>query len=149
MTDRIEKQAILQAPRSRVWRAISDQTEFGTWFAVKLPAGTFTAGETVTGNITHPGYEHLQMTVDVVEILPEERLSFQWHPYAIDPGVDYSAEPPTLVTFTLEDAEEGTRVSIVESGFDRIPPERREEAFKMNESGWSAQLKNIERHVSK
>jgi uncharacterized protein YndB with AHSA1/START domain len=147
MTDRIEKQILLRAPRSRVWRAISDRIEFGKWFGVKFPAGTFAPGETMSGNITHPGYEHLLMNIDVVEVVPEERLSYRWHPYAIDPNVDYSAEPMTLVTFTLEEAEDGTRLTIVESGFDRIPLHRRDEAFRMNEGGWTQQMKNIERHV--
>ncbi|MFL6244431.1 MAG: SRPBCC family protein [Thermoanaerobaculia bacterium] len=147
MSDRIEKQILIHAPRSRVWRAIHDQTEFGTWFRVHFPPGTFTAGQTVSGNITHPGYEHMTMDVEVVEVSPERRLSYRWHPYAIDPNVDYSSEPATLVTFTLEDAAEGTLLTIVESGFDRIPAHRRDEAFRMNEHGWAAQMKNIERHV--
>ncbi|HEX6639595.1 MAG TPA: SRPBCC family protein, partial [Thermoanaerobaculia bacterium] len=139
MSDRIEKQIVIRAPRSRVWRAITDKTEFGAWFGVKMPAGTFAAGERAVGNITHPGYEHLTMTVDVVEVSPETRLSFRWHPYAIDPNVDYSSEEQTLVTFTLEDAAEGTLLTVVESGFDRVPLHRRDEAFRMNESGWTQQ----------
>jgi uncharacterized protein YndB with AHSA1/START domain len=148
MSDRIEKQILIRAPRSRVWRAIHDRTEFGTWFRVRLPPGTFAAGETVNGNITHPGYEHLTMSIDVVDVEPEHRLSYRWHPYAIDPNVDYSSEPTTLVTFTLEEAAEGTRLTIVESGFDQIPAHRRDEAFRMNEGGWAAQTKNIEHHVT-
>jgi uncharacterized protein YndB with AHSA1/START domain len=147
MTDRIEKQILLRAPRSRVWRAISEQAEFGAWFGVKFPPGTFAPGAQVSGNITHPGYEHMTMTIDVVEVVPEERLSYHWHPYAVDPNVDYSSEQPTLVTFTLEEAEGGTRLTIVETGFDHVPLHRRDEAFKMNEHGWTQQLKNIERHV--
>ena len=146
-SDRIEKQIVLRAPRSRVWRAVSDKAEFGKWFGVKFPDGRFAAGEKVSGTITHPGYEHLTMTIDVVEVVPEEKLGYHWHPYAIDPNVDYSSEPPTLVTFTLEDAEGGTRLTIVESGFDKIPLHRRDEAFRMNEGGWTQQLENIERLV--
>jgi uncharacterized protein YndB with AHSA1/START domain len=148
MSDRIEKQIVIRAPRSRVWRAIANRTEFGEWFGVRFPAGTFSAGEHVQGNITHPGYEHLTMDLDVVEVSPETRLSFRWHPYAIDPSVDYSSEEQTLVTFTLEDAPEGTLLTVVESGFDRVPLHRRAEAFRMNENGWSQQMKNIERHVA-
>ena len=148
MTDRIERQLVIHAPRSRVWRAISDKTEFGTWFRVNLPAGTFAPGEKVRGNISHPGYEHLLMNIDIVEVEPERKLSYRWHPYAIDPNVDYSSEEPTLVTFTLEDADGDTRLQIVESGFDRVPPHRRDEAFRMNDEGWAAQLQNIERHVA-
>ena len=148
MPDRIEKQIVLRAPRARVWRAIVDRTEFGTWFKVSFPPGTFTAGETVRGKITHPGYEHLVMDIDVVDVVPEQRLSYRWHPYDVDPNVDNSAEPKTLVTFTLEDAGGGTRLTIVESGFDKVPAHRRAEAFKMNEQGWSEQITNIERHVA-
>ncbi len=148
MADAIEKRIVLRAPRSRVWKAILDKTEFGNWFGVKLGTGEFTAGETASGNITYPGYEHLLWTAEIVEVTPERRLSYRWHPYAIDPGVDYSSEPRTLVTFTLEDAPEGTQLTVVESGFDAIPAHRREEAFRMNEGGWTAQMQNIERHVT-
>jgi uncharacterized protein YndB with AHSA1/START domain len=148
MTDRIEKQILIRAPRSRVWRAISDKTEFGTWFGVNFPAGAFVAGKNVTGKITNKGYDHLTMNIEVVEVTPETRLSYRWHPYAIDPNVDYSAEPSTLVTFTLDEVPEGTRLTVVESGFDQIPLHRRAEAFRSNEGGWAAQVKNIERHVT-
>jgi uncharacterized protein YndB with AHSA1/START domain len=148
MADRIEKQIVLKAPRSRVWRAIHDKTEFGSWFGVKFPTGTFKAGEKVSGKITHPGYEHLVMDIELVDVEPERRLSYRWHPYAVEAGVDYSSELTTLVTFTLEDAKEGTLLKIVESGFDKIPLHRRAEAFRMNDSGWTEQMKNIERHVS-
>lgn len=147
MADRIEKQVILKAPRKRVWRAISDKTEFGAWFGVRLASGTFAAGEKVSGNITYPGYEHLIMDIDIVDVVPEKRLSYRWHPYAVDPNTDYSSEPTTLVTFTLDDAPEGTKLTIVEAGFDRIPAHRRAEAFRMNDSGWTEQIVNIERHV--
>ncbi|HEY3055892.1 MAG TPA: SRPBCC family protein [Thermoanaerobaculia bacterium] len=148
MADRIEKQILIKAPRSRVWRAISDKAEFGAWFGVKLPHGTFAAGEKVSGRITYPGYEHMVMDIELVDVEPERRLSYRWHPYAVDPKVDYSSEPTTLVTFTLEDAEGGTLLKLVESGFDKIPLQRRAEAMRMNDSGWVEQMKNIERHVT-
>src|SRR5262249_50701406 len=105
-------------------------------------------GATVRGTITYPGYEHLTMEVTVERIDPERLFSYRWHPYAVDPGVDYSAEPTTLVEFRLEEAEGGTRLTGVESGFDRIPAGRRAEAFRMNEGGWSEQLLNVQRHVA-
>jgi uncharacterized protein YndB with AHSA1/START domain len=148
MTDRIEKQIVLRAPRARVWRALSDKTEFGTWFGVSFPPGTFAAGEKVSGNITYPGYEHLMLDIELVEVVPQERLSYRWHPNAIDPKVDYSSEPKTLVTFTLEDIADGTRLTIVESGFDRVPLHRRADAFKSNDHGWAEQTGRIERHVA-
>lgn len=148
-TDRIEKTVVLKAPRSRVWRAIADATEFGRWFGVNLEA-PFAPGAQVTGRITSRGYEHVVMSITIERIEPERLFSFRWHPYAIEPGVDYSAEPTTLVEFRLEEAAAGaqTELTVVESGFDRIPAARRAEAFRMNEKGWASQLKNIERHVS-
>src|SRR3954452_13837842 len=146
-TDRIEKSIVLRAPRSRVWRALADTKEFGAWFGVAL-TGSFAEGATVRGNITYPGYEHLTMEVVVERMQPERFFSYRWHPYAIDPKVDYSAEPATLVEFSLEEAEGGTRLTIVESGFDRIPAARRADAFRMNDGGWSEQIKNVERHVT-
>jgi len=146
-TDRIEKTIQLRAPVARVWRALTDAAEFGEWFRVKLD-GAFAVGATVRGQITYPGYEHLRMEV-LVERMDRERLfAFRWHPAAVDPGVDYSAEPTTLVEFRLEEVAGGTRLTVVESGFDRIPAARRAEAFRMNEGGWAEQLLNIERHVS-
>jgi uncharacterized protein YndB with AHSA1/START domain len=146
-TDRIEKRVVLRAPRSRVWRALTDAQEFGAWFGVKLE-GAFAEGVTARGKITYPGYEHLTMEVLVERVEPERYFAYRWHPYAIDATVDYSAEPATLVEFRLDDADEGTVLTIVESGFDRIPLARRAEAFRMNDGGWTAQAKNIERHVS-
>jgi uncharacterized protein YndB with AHSA1/START domain len=146
-TDRIEKKVILRATRSRVWRAITNAEEFGAWFRVKLE-GTFVEGATTRGKITHPGYEHLTMEMQVERIEAEQYFAYRWHPYAVDPAVDYSAEPTTLVEFRLEDADGGTLLTIVESGFDRIPLARREKAFRMNDQGWAGQTRNIERHVS-
>ncbi len=145
--DRIEKKIVLRAPRSRVWRAIADSGEFGAWFGVKLE-GSFAPGARVRGQITEPGYEHVVMDITIERIEPERLFSYRWHPYAIDPGVDYSGEPTTLVEFRLEEVAGGTELTVTESGFDRIPAARRADAFRMNERGWAEQLKRIERHVS-
>ena len=146
-TDRIEKRVLLRAPRSRVWRALTDAAEFGTWFRVSLE-GAFVVGATVRGKMKIPGYEHLSLEMLVERLEAERKFAYRWHPYAVDPKVDYSAEPMTLVEFTLEDAEGGTMLVVVESGFDRLPVARRAEAFRMNDGGWTGQLKNIERHVA-
>lgn len=146
-TDRIEKKVALNASRARVWRAISTAAEFGTWFRVNLE-GEFVAGRAIRGQITHPGYEHVTMELWVERIEPERYFSYRWHPYAIDPKMDYSKEPTTLVEFILEEADGGTALTIVESGFDAIPLARRAEAFRMNDGGWAGQIKNIARHVS-
>jgi len=147
-TDRIERDIDIKAPRTRVWRALADAGEFGSWFGVNLQGQSFVAGERVRGHITHPGYEHLQFEARVERVEPERLLSFYWHPYAIDPAVDYNQEEPTLVTFTLQDLpDQGTRLTVVESGFDKVPAARRQEAFRMNSQGWDAQVGNIARHV--
>jgi uncharacterized protein YndB with AHSA1/START domain len=146
MSDRIEKVIDLKAPVSRVWRALTDHQEFGTWFRVRLE-GPFVPGQVSRGNITYPGYEHVRWEAVVQAMEPERRFSFTWHPYAVDSKADYSQEPSTLVEFTLEQIPTGTRLRIVESGFDRLPAHRRDEAFRMNEGGWSAQAENIARHV--
>ena len=146
--DRIEKQIDLKAPASRVWRALTDYREFGEWFRVKLE-GPFVAGQVSRGQLTFPGYEHLQMEVVVQKIEPERYFSYTWHPYAVDPKADYSQETPTLVEFTLEKSAKGTLLKVTESGFDKIPSARRLEAFRMNENGWGQQLKSIESHVAK
>jgi uncharacterized protein YndB with AHSA1/START domain len=146
-TDRIEKKIVLRAPPSRVWRAITTVEEFNSWFRVKL-RGTFAPGQKLEGPITYPGYEHLKMEITVEKVEPQRLLSYRWHPNAVDPKIDYSAEPTTLVEFKLEEVPGGTELTLVESGFDRLPPERRAEAFRGNEGGWAQQLENIARHVS-
>jgi len=145
-TDRVEKTSVLKAPRSRVWRALTMADEFGSWFRARL-SGTFAAGATLRGPITYPGYEHLTLEIQVERMEPERYLSFRWHPNAVDPTVDYSSEPTTLVEFTLEEVKEGTRLTIVESGFDALPPGRRDEAWRSNDGGWSEQMKNVARYV--
>ncbi len=146
-TDQIEKTIILRAPRSRVWRALANAQEFGAWFGVKFE-GAFKPGQRIEGQITSPGYEHVTLEVVVERMDAEDLLSYRWHPYAIDPSVDYSTEPTTLVEFRLEDVAGGTQLTVVESGFDDIPLARRAEALRMNDDGWAAQLKNIDRHVA-
>lgn len=146
-TDRIEKCIDLESPVSRVWRALTEFEEFGAWFGVKLE-GPFVPGQILRGRVTHPGYEHVVWEAVVQKMEPEKLFSFTWHPYAVDPDADYSAEPPTLVEFRLERTKGGTKLVLTESGFDQLPAGRRLEAFRMHESGWSEQMKNIERHLT-
>jgi uncharacterized protein YndB with AHSA1/START domain len=156
-TDRIVKQIALRAPRSRVWRALSDSTEFGTWFGLKFE-GPFVAGEKIRGVLSptkideevgraQKSHEGKAFEIVIDQIVPEHLFSFRWHPFAVDPLVDYSAEPMTLVTFELEEAETGTRLTVTESGFDRIPLERRTKAFTANEGGWTMMVKVIAKYV--
>jgi uncharacterized protein YndB with AHSA1/START domain len=148
MTDRIERKILLKAPRSRVWRALSDTKEFGDWFGVSFDGKAMIAGKPLQGTITHPGYEHLAFEVLIERVEPERLLSWRWHPFAIDPSVDYTGEPMTLVVFELQETGDGTLLSVVESGFDNIPLSRRLTAFRMNTSGWEQQMHNIEKHVA-
>ncbi len=146
-TDRIEKTIVLRAPRARVWRALARADEFGAWFGVALE-GAFAPGARLTGRITSPGHDHLTMEIAVERVQPEQLLSYRWHPYAIEPDVDYTHEPTTLVEFHLADVADGTQLTVVESGFDRIPLARRATAFRMNEQGWAEQLTHIARYVA-
>jgi uncharacterized protein YndB with AHSA1/START domain len=146
-TDRIEKQILLRAPRTRVWQALTTVSEFNEWFGVKL-TGTFTPGARLRGQVTHKGYEHLTMEVTIDKVEPERLLAWRWHPGATEPTKDYSAEPATLVVFELEEVDGGTMLSVVESGFDRLPATRREQAYRDNEGGWTQQMESIKRHVS-
>jgi len=157
-TDSIEKRILLKAPRDRVWRALADSTAFGTWFGVQLD-GPFTPGATmgavlrpttVNAEVGDAQKKHAGIVFEfVIERMEPERLfSFRWHPNAVDPGIDYSAEPATLVVFTLEDDPGGgVLLTVTESGFDRIPLERRAKAFASNDQGWSLMIKSIEGYV--
>ena len=156
-TDRFEKKILLRAPLPRVWRALSDSTEFGHWFGVKFE-GPFVPGTCLHG-IAVPTkvdpelakrqkqYEGAAFEITVYQMEPERLFSFRWHPFAVEPGVDYSTEPTTLVVFDLEETSEGVLLTVTESGFDQIPLARRAKAFTANEGGWSAVVKLIDRYV--
>lgn len=143
--DRIVKKVELRAPVSRVWRALTDHTEFSQWFQTKVHT-PFTPGQVSKGNVTSPGYEHMLFEAHVEKLEPERFFSFRWHP-GDDTGLDLSKEPMTLVEFTLEKTATGTLLTVVESGFEQLPPGRRERAFTGNEGGWAGQLVNIGNHV--
>lgn len=145
-SDHIVKKIELKASPARVWKALTDYKEFGQWFRVNLE-GPFVPGKVTRGRITYPGYEHLVMEVVVQKMEPERLFSYTWHPGAVDPKVDYSTEPPTLVEFRLERAGAGTVLTVTESGFIKIPATRRDEAFRMNSGGWEIQVQNIKAYV--
>jgi uncharacterized protein YndB with AHSA1/START domain len=147
-SDRIEKHINLRAARSRVWRALTDAKEFGAWFGVQLD-GEFRPKDKVSGRITIKGFENVTFQLEIERLEPETYFSYRWHPYAVDPDIDYSTEPTTLVEFRLEDqAGGGTSLTVIESGFERIPLARRAKAFQMNDGGWAQQMENIARHVA-
>jgi uncharacterized protein YndB with AHSA1/START domain len=152
MNDRIEKRIELKAPVSRVWRALTDYREFGQWFRVKLE-GPFVVGQLVRGQITYPGYEHVQWEAQVQKMEPERLFSFTWPLIkSVDPAdytADYSKAPRTLVEFTLEKTNTGTLLTLTESGFENIAADWRVEAFRRNEAGWTQQMKNVEGYVAK
>jgi uncharacterized protein YndB with AHSA1/START domain len=146
--DRIEREIVIEAPPSRVWRAISEPSEFGAWFKVDMSGVEFRPGQPVHAKMTYTGYEGMPFEMVVERIEPPTLFSFRWHPYAIDPTADYSGEPMTLIELRLDEVAGGTRLTIVESGFDRVPLARRAEAFRMNEGGWEQQLQNIRAHAT-
>ena len=124
-TDRIEKRVSLKAPQARVWRALADSAEFGTWFQIRFDS-PFAEGQRIKGRILVPGYEHVTAEFQIIRIQPERYFAYRWHPYAVDPKVDYEREHPTLVTFTLRDAPgNGTLLTVTETGFENVPPHRR------------------------
>ena len=145
-TDRIEKHVSLDAPRARVWRALTDVQQFNAWFGSAL-TGPFKQGAEVSGKLTMKNLDHVTLTIWIETMEPERRFAFRWHPYAIEPGVDYASEPTTLVTMTLEDAGTGTKLTIVESGFDALPESRRARAFDMNSAGWDGQSRKLVTYV--
>jgi uncharacterized protein YndB with AHSA1/START domain len=157
-TDRIEKKILLKAPRERVWRALSDSTEFGAWFGMRFD-GQFTPGATMRGTIVpttvnaevasaQKKYEGTPFEITIEQMEPERLFSFRWHPGAVDPALDYSREPTTLVVFTLEQVADGVMLTLTESGFDKIPLARRAQAFAGNEQGWSIQMTLIEAYLA-
>jgi len=157
-TDRIEKTILLRAPRKRVWRALSDSTEFGAWFGMRFN-GPFTPGAIMRGIIVPTSvnaevasaqkpYEGTPFEIVIEQMEPESLFSFRWHPGAIDPAIDYSSEPATLVVFSLEEVADGVKLTVTESGFDRIPLERRAKAFAQNEQGWGMAVKLIEEFLA-
>jgi uncharacterized protein YndB with AHSA1/START domain len=156
-TDRIEKKILLRAPRKRVWRALADSTEFGTWFGLKFE-GPFTPGASVRGVLVgttvnpevakaQKKHEGLPFEIKIERIEPERLFSFRWHPFAIERDVDYSAEPTTLIEFVLEEVANGVLLTVTESGFDGIPLVRRAKAFEANEGGWSLMVKVFEEYL--
>lgn len=147
-TDRIERSILIEAPVARVWHALTDADTFGSWFGVKFDGVTFAPGQRAVGSITYPGYEYLKFDVQVERMEPEKLLSWRWHPAPLERGRDYSDEPATVVEFTLREVDGGTMLTVVESGFDQIPPERRMEAFRINSSGWDEQVNNVRKHVT-
>jgi uncharacterized protein YndB with AHSA1/START domain len=148
MEDQIQKSIELKAPMDRVWHALTDHEAFGSWFRVKLEA-PFVPGGVSRGHITYPGYEHLKWEATVQRMEEPRVFSFTWHPYAVDPKVDYSDETPTLVEFRLEPISAGTRLTVIESGFSKLPPHRYGDAIRSNSGGWEGQMKNIQSYVER
>jgi uncharacterized protein YndB with AHSA1/START domain len=146
MKNKIEKRIEINAPIAVVWKALSDYREFGEWFRVNVDR-PFAVGQKIRGKLTYPGFENYPWEIVVQHLDPEHHFSFTWHPYAIDQKRDYSKETPTLIEFKLEKTNKGTVLHLTESGFDKIPDDRREEAYAMNSEGWAEQMKNIEAHV--
>jgi len=158
VTDRIEKTIVLRASRDRVWRALTDPKEFGEWFGMRfddplLPGGRVRAtivGTTADAEVAKAQQVHAGTRFEIVvdRIEPMRLFSFRWHPGAVDPSIDYSKEPATLVEFALDETAEGVKLTVTESGFDRIPLARREAAFTQNEQGWGIVITLIAKHLA-
>ncbi|MES2039571.1 MAG: SRPBCC family protein [Pseudomonadota bacterium] len=149
-TDSIERSIVINGARERVWRALTNAEEFGAWFGADLTGQVFQPGQRTRGPFTHPGCEGLVFDIVIQHIQPQDAMSFHWHPYAIDTTTDYSDEIPTLVSFSLKEASgNATLLTVIESGFDKVPAHRRRTAFEMNTEGWDIQLQNLLNHVSK
>ena len=146
MQDRIEKSIEINAPVERVWRALTDHNEFGEWFRANLDE-PFKVGEVTRGQITYPGYEHLEWVAIIKKMEHERLFAFAWCPGSRDSDLDPSTEPQTLVEFKLEATRDGTRLLISESGFSALPSDRRADAFRENSKGWEEQAKNIAAYV--
>ncbi|MEM7385723.1 MAG: SRPBCC family protein [Verrucomicrobiota bacterium] len=147
MDDSIEKTLELKAPVARVWRALTDHEEFGQWFRVRIDR-PFVVGELSTGQITHPGCDHMIWKVRVNAMEHERLFSYSWCPLAEGSDYDFESEPKTLVEFTLEPADGGTRLVIRESGFRALPNGApRIDALRRNTEGWTGQCENISTHV--
>ena len=146
--DRIEREIEIKAPVARVWKALTDHEQFGVWFMVKLE-GPFQLGKITKGLTTYKGFEHVKFWAKVTKLEHHRVFSYEWHPYAGEKGVDYSKEPPTTVEFTLEKTADGTSLKVIETGFKSLPKNRQVDAFRANEGGWEAQLRNIEVYVAK
>jgi uncharacterized protein YndB with AHSA1/START domain len=147
-SDRIERRTLLRVPRARVWQALTTPEEFGRWFGVRVHGPSFAPGQHVRGPVTYPGFEHVFLELWIERVEPPRLLSWEWHPAAIEAGVDYSQEPKTRVVFDLAEAAQGTLLTVVESGFDRLTPERRVTVLRLNTEGWEEQMLNIEKHVA-
>jgi uncharacterized protein YndB with AHSA1/START domain len=147
VTDRIEREIVLKAPVSRVWQALTDARQFGHWFGVEL-SGPFAPGDRVTATVTTEQYAGVTFDIMVLQMEPERLFSWRWHPGDIEPAVDLSGEPTTLVEFHLAPVAGGTHLRVIESGFDALPPSRRSAAYRANDHGWAEQMVNIERHVA-
>lgn len=145
--ERIERHVVLRAPRARVWRALTSAEEFGAWFGVALD-GPFAPGARLTGRFTAPGHEQETVEFFIEQIEPERLFAYRWHPYANESGVDVTREPTTRVEFHLSDVPEGTRLTVIESGFDRLTPARRATAFPRHDQGWADQLARIAEYVA-
>jgi len=156
-SDRIEKRVLLHASLKRVWSALADSTEFGTWFGMKFE-GPFVPGALMRGVIVptkvnaevakaQQKYEGMPVEITIEKMEPERLFSFRWHPYAIERGVNYSAEPTTLIEFVLEEMRDGVMLTVTESGFDQIPLVRRVKAFTANEEGWGMVVKLLEEYL--
>jgi uncharacterized protein YndB with AHSA1/START domain len=143
---RIDRSIDLDAAPERVWRALTTAAELSVWFHVAID-GDIAAGREVWMTSRHPDHGNVRFKVRVVELTPPRRVVWQWHPGEVDPNLDYSREPETTVTFELEPTAQGTRLTVSETGFDRIALARRAKVYRDNTQGWAEVLVWLQGHV--
>ena len=147
MDNRIERTIDINAPVERVWRALTDETEFGTWFRLSLH-GPFEVGKVTVGEVTFPGHEGAPFWARVEDMTKPRHFSFIWPmDETVAPDDPQLAGKVTLVEFELEPIDSGTRLTVRESGFENLPENRRLQVFRDNQGGWDVQTMNIKKFV--
>jgi uncharacterized protein YndB with AHSA1/START domain len=143
--NQIQRRTVIRAPRARVWNALTNIAEFCRWFSCESAAPAFQPGVRADMISVYGGQRH-KFFMEIVEMLPEHTFSWRWHPGSVAPGEDLSAEPMTFVTFTLEEAEGGTHVTVTETGFEHLFASRRSRVMGENTEGWKIQFAAFERY---
>lgn len=148
MPDSITRSVFIDASPEKVWAALTDHREFGAWFRAEIDA-PFAVGVVTRGSMTYPGVEGLPLA-----ILPEamdcpRRFAFRWPQWDFETNRNREDDQPwTLVAFVLESEGQGTRVTVTESGFDRLEAGFAARVLHENTQGWEIQLQNLARHVA-
>jgi len=143
---RIDRSIDLAASPERVWRALTTAAELSAWFQVAIE-GDIAVGKEVWMTSVHPNHANARFKVRFIDLSSPRRMVWQWHPGEVDPNFDYNTEAETTVTFDLEPTAQGTRLTVSETGFDRISLARRAKVYRDNANGWAEVLVWLQKHV--